>query len=54
MESCDLTAVITLSNTLTELFSFDPAMFAAVLSGCIVTFISGHVTGKVIRLMSRS
>ena len=38
---------------LIELFEFDPATFALIISGLIVTFISGHVTGLVTRTMYR-
>ncbi len=49
-----MTAVYQLSNTLTELFSFDGSQFALILSGLIGTFITGHVTGMVMRTMSRT
>lgn len=39
---------------LTELLEFDPAMFGIVISGLLLTFVSGHVTGLITRTMNRT
>lgn len=38
---------------LKALLEFDPALFSTLLTGFILTFISGHVTGVIVRRMSR-
>lgn len=38
---------------LIELFEFNPVTFGLIISGLILTFISGHVAGLITRTMNR-
>jgi hypothetical protein len=38
---------------LRELLEFDPVLFSTLLTGFILTFVSGHVTGVIVRRMNR-
>ena len=52
----DLESLVTQSElvALKEFFEFDPVLMGIITSGLILTFISGHVAGNVIRTMNRS
>jgi hypothetical protein len=52
----DLESLVTQEQffQLSELFVFDPVTFGLITSGLILTFVTGHVTGSIARIMSRA
>ena len=54
-ELIDQESLVTQSQffELKELLEFDPVLFSTLLTGFILTFVSGHVAGVIVRRMSR-
>lgn len=41
-------------DQLMSVFEFSPSLFGIIVSGLLLTFISGHVVGNIVRTMRRS
>ncbi|WP_276784273.1 hypothetical protein [Thalassolituus oleivorans] len=41
-------------ETLEQYFGFDPELFAVLIVGMLLTFVTGHVTGVIVKTMNRT